>query len=567
MSRIIRVEEYMDTYVEDGRSWIKAVGLAIGIICVVLGGIGAAAEQVPVLTNLPVTLTSDVVPGSTEVEIPFGVDNVDGIVLEVIVPVDGSNFSLVDPTGLVVLASGDDEVEFTLGADLAPEKSLPGGVYATEEIVDPGDGTWKIRIEFPPATEKTVVVATVFVRTAYQAGIAVARESYLVGEEATIGMLVLERGQPVLGLSPTISVTLIGSGGAVDSKSGIDDGIDPDGLADDGVYSRVYTFPQAGEYLIEGEVNIPTPQGKITRKAQRTIMVTEPPLSIESVTTNPVFGPAGCIGGIEEIIDLNVVIGGEYVVRGDLQSTSGKYITDRRRAMFVPGEGTVTLFYSGEDILDKLGEDGPFSLSSLDVLSISDEGFNLATRTVDVGVTPAIAIDSLCKDPIEIGTGLAVNTVLQNGYIESLEFVVPVTVRTAGNYQLSFKVIGAAGEDIDLVALTQFLTVGLNDVKFSIGADRFQVADGPYRVISALVLGGGNTAQQAFVGETPPFQRWQFLPTREGDLDADGDVDVYDRNIVLGARNTRALSPGDRRDIVRDGRIDLRDARAILRLR
>ncbi len=142
-----------------------------------------------------------------------------------------------------------------------------------------------------------------------------------------------------------------------------------------------------------------------------------------------------------------------------------------------------------------------------------------------------------------------------------------IDVQVAGNYEISVKVVGSAGEDIELGGFTEYLEVGNNIVSFFLPAEFFQAADGPYRVISALVYGAKGTAQLARVGESPPYQRWQFNPVKEGDLDNDGDVDNIDRNYILAARNNSALSPGDRRDITRDGSIYLRDARAILRLR
>lgn len=63
------------------------------------------------------------------------------------------------------------------------------------------------------------------------------------------------------------------------------------------------------------------------------------------------------------------------------------------------------------------------------------------------------------------------------------------------------------------------------------------------------------------IGSTPAWTRWQFLPAINGDLDNDNDVDAADRAIVLGFRNSSAATPGDRRDVARDGVINLRDAR------
>jgi len=549
-------------------SWQAVTGwLATCLTMLLLVTSNSYADEAPVPINAPSTLTANIVPGMQSVEIAFGLSGIDGVIIEVVAPIDGVSFSLIGPTGVATIASGDPEVTFTPGTEIAPGQSLPGGVFATQELSAPADGTWVIHLEFPTSPHSTVAVATVFTRTAYQAGITLVRESYLVGEDVSIGMLVLNNGLPVTGLAPEIEVSLKGSLTTPVKMTGMDDGVNPDGLANDGVYSIDYTFPLAGSYLIKGVAGIPTPQALITREANRMVSIIDPPLSVVSVTSNTLAGSGNCIAGIEEQVVLNVVVPGEYIVRGTLAAGRGAVLEKRQRNIMGTGVSTITLLYSSQEIMQGLGENGPYTFAELDVLSLKNNEFTLASRGVDVGSTQLVDINALCRDPIEVGTGLTVNTVLSDNYISALEFGVPINVQRAGSYKFSFKVIGAAGEDIELIGFTQYLTEGSNIAAFTLPADRFQAADGPYAVISALVTGLGRTAQLSWVGETPAHQRWQFLPTREGDLDGDNDVDADDREHILAARNHTALTPGDRRDIIRDGQIDLRDVRAILKLR
>ena len=72
------------------------------------------------------------------------------------------------------------------------------------------------------------------------------------------------------------------------------------------------------------------------------------------------------------------------------------------------------------------------------------------------------------------------------------------------------------------------------------------------------------SAQASVVGSSSALKRWQFFPNITGDLDSDGDVDVNDRDLLLSFRGQRALISGDRRDLYKDGRIDIRDAGSIL---
>lgn len=551
-----------------GFSWRSATRLLVSLTVTLFLITGISnAEEMPVPTNIPNTITADVTPGMQMVELPFALSGVDGLIIEVIVPVDDAFFTLLDPAGNAVLLSAAPEVNFTAGSDLSPGAGLPGGVFVTQEVNYPDDGTWTIHLEFPPAIENTVIVATISARTSYQAGIAIARESYLTGEDASIGMLIVNEGLPVTGLTPNIEIFMNGSTLPTSTMIGLDNGINADGLADDGVYSIDYTFPQAGDYLIKGSVNIATVQGTVHREASRIVSVTDPPVTVLNVSAITIPGAGGCVVGIEEVIDLNVSEPGEYIARGTLTVDGSAIIEKRAKGDLAVGENALTLYYPSQEIMKNLGDEGPYAFKDLDILYSDEDNFILVSRNKDVSLTQTIGVNSLCREPIEIGTGLTVDTVLDDGYIDALVFGLPINVQVAGNYQVSVKVVGANGEDIELVGFTEYLATGSNTASFSLPADRFQTADGPYAVISALVIGPGGTAQLARVGESPAFQRWQFSPVHAGDLDNDGDVDSSDRNFIIAARNTIALSPGDRRDIVRDGRIDLRDARAILRLR
>lgn len=98
-----------------------------------------AQTEVAIPVNIPATLSADVVPGMTSVDIPFTVDAFDSIRVEAIVPVENATFTLLDSFGLVVVASGDASLQFFPGSDVNPATSPPGGVFVTDEILGPED--------------------------------------------------------------------------------------------------------------------------------------------------------------------------------------------------------------------------------------------------------------------------------------------------------------------------------------------------------------------------------------------------------------------------------------------
>lgn len=518
-------------------SWISASGYVW------------AQTGVPGALNTPETVTASITPGSTSVNIPFTVTGADGLRLDVIVPTDNAQFALIAPSGAVAFPV----VEYNPGSSQTPP--LPGGVFTTSEILAPEDGVWTIRLTFPAAPTQTVALATVYARSRYQAGIAIARDRFLVGEDASIGMLIVDNGQPVKSLNPAISV---GPAGPVPA---MDNGADPDGLANDGIYSIGNVFSQSGTYRIVGTVTIPTPKGPVSRRAERTVEVVEPGLALTSVATTIVKGAGNCVSGINTALSYNVAKVGNYVTHAQLGAPNGKSIYNRTNRLLNTGPNTVTVSFAAKDIKKAGMGDGPYNLS-LKVLEVSAmQGFTLTYQKVDVVSLP-IKLADICSDPVELQDSLTVTPTLKNGFIGSLNFSFPVRVQSAGTYQISFKIIGVNGADVELVSISRSLSVSMNVVTASVPSDKFLGADGPYKAISLLVVGGASSARLDTVGQSSTFQRWQFYPNINADLNNDGSVDAADQGVLLQYRANKALSPGDRRDLNKDGVIDIRDVRA-----
>lgn len=515
----------------------------------------AQAQTVPVALNTPVTVSGNVVPGATTLDVPFAVSGADGVKFDLIVPVNGATLTLLDPSGQVVYAPGDARVVFHPGSDRTPP--LPGGIFVGAEVAAPADGTWILRLNFPAAPDRTVALATIFARSRYQAGIAIERNTLLVGEDVSVGMVVLDNGVPITGLSPTIS---IGSGIPGVPVAAADDGNAPDGLANDGVYSVDYTFGAAGMYTITGTVEIPGPNGPVRRTA--TAQVTAVPPQLSSVTNrfDILRGANNCVSGLQVTTDFNVLKAGRYSTLVRLSAPNGKYIDVRKAANYTGATGQLVTHFSAADIKAKLASDGPYQVSRIETLEVGSEQLLLAYRKLNAGSFNALLTD-LCMAAIELQPALTATPVVVDGYINALKLSFPVRVANAGFYQISFKVVGPQGEDISLINASRNLVAGNNTVEVDVAADRFQKVDGPYQAISLLVLRGSASSRLASLGNTGAYSRWQFTATKRGDLDADGVVGPADAALMTQFRGQSALTPGDRRDLNRDGVIDLRDAR------
>ncbi|WP_338761392.1 choice-of-anchor X domain-containing protein [Massilia sp. METH4] len=534
------------------------VAAALGAIVPLAGMAPAGAQTVPVAVNMPATVSGAVVPGATSLDIPFSVAGADGLRLELIAPVDGVSLTLLDPAGNVVIAPGDPRATFRPGSLASP--ALPGGIFEIAELPEPLDGTWTIRLAFPAAPGKTVALGTVFARSRYQVGVAVERDTLLVGEDVSLGLLVLEDGQPITGLAPTIAL----NGGA--PLGAADDGQGADGKADDGVYSVDHTFTAAGDYTITGNVAIPTPKGTINRTATARVKAVSPQLNNATVGLTTLRGANNCVSSLRVDFGFNVLKAARYSTLVRLTAPNGRSIDVRKAAGYGTGASSVTAEYKAADIRTRLGADGPYAVALIDALELGNEQFTLAYRQRDAG-TFTTSLAQLCSGAIEVQPQLTATPILRDGHIDRFRLAFPITVTNGGFYQISYKVVGPNGEDIELVNASRSLVAGANNVEVELASDRFQVVDGPYRAISLVVLQGSNSARVATIGSTAAYSRWQFYPKKAGDLDGDGLVGANDAALLSQQRGAPVYTPGDRRDINRDGTIDIRDVRALQQLR
>lgn len=544
----------------------RRLGLYAGSLAFFLPIYQAVAQSGVIPVNLPVTLTAEVVPGQTTVTLPFALAGADRLRLDVIVPVNGSALSLLDPTGAEVLGPNGPAVQFTPGEVSQPGSGLPGGVYVIEAIQAPRDGEWRVVVSYPPASGKTVIVATVLAKSRYEVGFALTRTSYITGEDIALGIAVFDSGQPIAGLAPSLLVQRADGTGGTLQLLGKDDGMGPDGLEKDGIYSVDLTLATPGIYNLAATVNIPTPTGSIRRVIDTRIEILNPTATIHELSITRGVGTAGCLAALNLALDTEFFVAGDYAFAATLRGHNGQEYTARS---FLEGVGverqTVSLTFEAGQIDALIGVDGPYTVHDIRVFRVVDD-FDLQFQWKDVVQTPMVSLSEICRPAVFVDNTLEVAQRLNEGMIDQLSFSFPVVVARAGRYTVTFKVVAAQGEDIIQIGESRDLVLGRNRLTFSVASDKFLKLDGPYAVVSVLVLGPGGSAQSSRVGASGPLSRWQFFPRLKGDLNDDGVLDSADQSILASFRNAVALVPGDRRDLNRDGKINILDTRELVNL-
>lgn len=526
------------------------------------------SPQLPFAVHGPNTLSAPVNPGLTQVEIPFTLGAVESLKLEVIAPVDDVELTVLDPDGVAVYQPGDPEVRFFSGELLDPKR--PGGQFTTPTMAQPKDGDWLIRLNFPAATEKTVILATLYTATRYQVGIPLPLDEYLVGQPVPLSMLVLRDQAALLDVSPRLTVTA--PSGQQTTLDLFDDGDIPahaDVFADDGTYSSRHTFQEPGEHVLEAVVDIPTDDGRIIkREARRTVEVYEKRMELIDIEANLVTGHNACVEAIDVQVSAETFEPFRYLIAVILKDSAGNTMVKRRNEMIVTaGPFGFTITFSAEDIRENL-EEGPYSIHQIDIGSMGDDNTSLEFRTYDFKTFDSIHRSDLCFPPIHIERSISATEHLSEGYIASLDLAFPMRVHDEGSYSFAIEVVDGNRESVDKFYFDQNLQEGENSVQVTLTADQLQAFDGPFSISSVSgVSPGGIGFSERNLGETDAYSKWQFYPTRDGDLNLDGVVDSADRNLLLEYRNQPALVPGDRRDVTGDGMINGADARYLLHLR
>ncbi|WP_340676993.1 choice-of-anchor X domain-containing protein [Paraglaciecola sp.] len=521
-----------------------------------------SAQTVPVALNMPEVKSSSVEVGDQGSHFAFDVANANVLQFQIIAPINGVNISIVGPDGIEVLTSQDPNVATIEGSLQTPP--LPGNLFQMPVISGPKDGVWSVNLTYPAAVEKTVVVATLLIDSDYQVGMVIDKNVYRMGQTAAFGVIVLDKGLPIAGLTPELTITA--PSGAKQALVGEDTGnitVNFDGLANDGIYSAGVVFDEIGVYTLSAVVAMAGANEPILKNATTQVNVTEPLLAITNISSSIEYGAGACISALNAHATIDTYLASNYVVDANLVVGSGKLLASINREVLSPSLQNYSLRFSSEDILANTTSSGPFSLGQVKVVSFNDEGILLEDLAVANIEFANVSRANLCSPAITVVNQLNVLSNLTDGKISSLSFSFPIDVSSNGSYNVTGKVTDGKGQDIEVFAVNPRFSTGRNYVELLLGYEQLQSVDGPFSVESILVVGAGSSAQSSVVGSSEAYSRWQFMDYIVGDLDGDGDVDSSDRSLLLQFRGNAALSPGDRRDLTNDSVIDLRDVRYI----
>lgn len=543
---------------------MKLIQTLLCISAAVLFPVGmASADSLPeasrlgIMTGMPQYIAAPVVPGQTQAILEFPIGATERFSVEVIAPVASPSLSVSGPLGPVPA-----DISYSSGDKLDPP--LPGGMFHIREIIKPENGVWRLTVSFPTAVEKTVIQANVNLVTPYRTGFTLLQDTYLLGEAISAGMIVLNNGAPVLDAQARIDV--ISPTGVQKSLALKDNGdhANLDGQAKDGIYSQRLVFDEPGQWMLTGTVQADTPQGEIERVAYAFVNVEPPAIRLENLTSTLVTSETGCVSGLNLHFDTTVLQPGKFTARAALQASNQSVITRFiRREAEVTGPFSFDLLITSEELMSAIleGAEGAYAIALADLLTETESGDRLDARYRDAGLTPPIELSALCLPMITFGLQPVFKPYISNNFIYYLDYSLPIFVGESGNYHISHRVVDRNGVQVATFSDGMFMEKGPAVIEGRFSNTQLMKYDGPLTLRSVAIFKGG-TGESSFLATSLPgdytFERWQV---GEGgyaktDLNGDGVSNETDRLIIFNARGQKALSPGDRRDLNKDGKID-----------
>lgn len=468
-----------------------------------------ADNTVPINMSHSQTHTVAVTPDMTEIIIPISIDLADHLAIELIIPIDGAQISVSDPSGNNVITSDDPSINIVSGRSQQP--ALPGQFVSLPVIESPQSGQWLIHIRFAAINYKTVVIAQTLINTPITYGLAIPVYEYIVGEPVVLASLLTYKGQPLSQADVTFSITTPNAN--TFNLKGLNNGEGPDAKVDDGLYSNIYTVAMAGEYDILSSAKINYQGLDITRTTSKKIFVTNSVIDINQVQLHAVKSTAGCVTHIEQTIDLTVHHSGDFALSSYL-SDGKKRVRGGKRSTLEQGSQQFKIQYNKEKVLAQFAHDATLQTLPISIIQVLKDSTPRVTAMRQLDTQLDLAQVSFCREAIEISGPLITTPVYSNdeSYISALSFSFPIYVDNSGIYTGSVNISAANGERIDLVSFQSNFQQGENTFEFSVAGKTFRQADGPYTLNSLLIYTNGHSARLSVLGTTSEFKKEDFYP-------------------------------------------------------
>lgn len=449
------------------------------------------------------------------------------------IPVDSSGavfFTLMYPAGdldLSLISPSGQRFDPTVPASAAvthDEADILGGRLETYAFSAPETGLWTAEVRGAAVTGTLVYAVHAWLpESAITFAGKATPAAVRAGQALTLTGTVLADGAPVSGAVATATVALPDN--TTRQVSLVDDGLGADVVAEDGIYSALFTdTTQAGNYRIafraSGAGSTTTPAFSREDFGLATVSRSTSTLTGTFRDRGVDTDADGLFNQLRLEVDLSLSHAGTYRILGLLTDSAGNTHQANIVSALASGPATVALSFDGRAIFQN-GVDGPYRLTS--VRLAEEDGLALlpVDELADAYQTTGYGYRQFQHPPLLLtGGGSAVGIDTNgNGLFDLLDVAIDIDVDFAGFYSWSARLIDLDGNELGFASRSGFFTTGRNSIRLTYAGQPIGVngADGPYFVTDLLLFGGGRSLVAADALTTDAFLARQFEGFTEDD--------------------------------------------------
>ncbi len=506
---------------------MKMTNLFILLIAICfLTPISWAQEQ-----DIPVSQSSynqiyDVLPaGSINKTLSFEVTATQGLLLDVIIPIDNAQVKIISPSGQIIYTEQTAEVERVLGSSLATP--VPGYRIFFPEITPVESGTWQVELSFPSVDYQDHAIVNIKKKTDINIGIAINDHYYVIGEPVLINVLLTKQNQPIIGQE--VSILIERPDGTKEKITAYDDGKNGDGRADDGLYHSRYHPAQEGRHFITAQADVDINGETILREMSEFFTTNKPLVTLLSSEINPMFDKDGCLDYLDLVLEfealepINMSIH-TNIYKADRSDDNNIHADDG--GLYETGIHQQHFTFSKKKLMKAFPNKDVINLTEVNFFNSEPDMPDQANIRKPTETSIDLSSLNICRDPAEVGEVSVINIMSNDGsYIEALQFDIPVYFRYSGNYEgYVYFTSTQTMNDNFVTYLAHPVEAGDSIMRVTIPGEYAGQFDGPYQLIGfrmyeRQVFREAIYRSKLFTTET--YKKEQFLPKQSQVISSD----------------------------------------------
>jgi hypothetical protein len=482
-------------------------------------------------------------PNALTSAVAFQIDNASE--LQFTITFSGVSPTIQGPSGQLVTPANVG----SFGGQYAALEGVPGepafvitpagnpGFQFLYRLLSLGAGTYTVQLQADPAiSQDQAVIVELIAQSPLAVALFFTEQVVTSGTNVVLTAAVFDGSTPVQGAS--VNVTIIPPLGPEYAIILNDNGIQADSAAADGLYSGFMNPLDVGPYDAFAQITGTIAGGAaFSRAAVASIRVVPScaafagPAAIRAVNDNGNF----YLEKLAVDVPVNVVTAGTFILHAALQTPSGRFLPAYGQGPMALGLQTMTATVSAEAICAN-GEDGPYSVETLELLCVGPDGATPSDRIGDAGIsTEAYGLDVFERPMIRL-TGVnqdyGIDYDSDGGFdVLAVDLGIEVLVGAGGVYQYSVALFDSCSDEIQFLSGTRslpaFSTVFWLDFDGAvIGANDLS---GPYVVQDFLLFGADYSLTAPIVLETQAYDAAEFDSfVSSGDCNQNGAHDRCD---------------------------------------